>query len=208
VTINTPKAVRPGTAGCPLPGVELRIAADGEILVRGEAAPGVDGDGWLHTGDAGWLDDAGMLNVLGRLGDLWTGADGKRVSPGGLESLLKSSHFVTHALVVGAGRPFNAALLVPDFAVLRRMAQRRGIAFSSLEELVRDKRVREFLGKDIKGFNDKLAPHDQIHAWDLLPRELSAADGELTAAGTLRRAVVLERCAGEIERLYREGKAE
>jgi long-subunit acyl-CoA synthetase (AMP-forming)/cytochrome P450 len=208
VTLNTPKAVRPGTAGSPLPGVEVRIAGDGEILVRGETATAREGDGWLHTGDAGWLDDAGMLNVFGRQGDLWTGPNGKRISPGGLESLLKSSHFITHAVVVGAGRPFNAALLVPDFAALRRMAQRRGIVFSSLEELVRDERVREVLAKDVQGFNDKLAPHDKIHAWDLLPRELSAADGELTAAGTLRRAVVMERCVGEIERLYKEGKTE
>ncbi len=206
VTIATPKAVRLGTPGSPLPGVEVRMAAGGELLVRGATATGVDADGWLHTGDAGWLDDADMLNVFGRLGDLWTGAEGKKVSPGGLESLFKSSHFVTHVLVVGAGRPFNAALLVPDFAALRHLAQRRGIAFSSLEELVRDERVREVVGNDIKGFNDKLAPHDKLRTWDLLPRELAAS--ELTATGTLRREVVMERCAGEIERLYKEEKAE
>jgi len=183
----------------------VRVAEDGEILVRGATiAGGGTGDGWLHTGDAGWFDDAGMLNVLGRQADLFVNPEGKRVSPGGLETLLKSSHFIAHALVVGAGRPFNAALIVPDFAVLKRMARRRGIAYTEVEELVRDERVREVLGQELKGINDKLAAHDQIRAWDLLPRDLTTAAGELTAAGTLRRAVVMERCAAEIERLYAE----
>jgi len=202
VTVNRPKAVRPGTAGSALPGVEVRIAPDGEILVRGGTVATGNGDGWLHTGDSGGFDDAGMLNVFGRQADLFLGPEGKRISPGGLESLLKSSHFITHALVVGAGRPFNAALLVPDFAALERMARKRAIAYTAVEELVHDQRVREVLGREVKDINDKLAPHDQIRAWDLLPRELTAANGELTAAGTLRRGLVTERLAAEIEKLY------
>jgi long-subunit acyl-CoA synthetase (AMP-forming)/cytochrome P450 len=203
VTINRPKAVRPGTAGSALPGVEVRLAGDGEILVRGGTVAAGNGDGWLHTGDAGFFDDAGMLNVLGRQADLFLNPEGRRVSPGGLETLLKGSHFITHALVVGAGRPFNAALLVPDFGALQRMARKRGIAYTEIGELVHDERVREVLTQEIKGVNDKLAPHDKIQAWDLLPRQLTTAAGELTAAGTLRRAVVAERFAEEIERLYR-----
>jgi long-chain acyl-CoA synthetase len=195
--------VRPGTAGSALPGVEVRIAPDGEILVRGGTVAAHGDDGWLHTGDSGFFDDAGMLNVFGRQADLFTGPEGKRVSPGGLETHLKSSHFVTNALVVGAGRPFNAALLVPDFAALKRMARKRGIAYTEVADLVRDERVRQVIAQDVKGFNDKLAPHDKIQAWDLLPRELSASTGELTASGTLRRAVVTERCAAEIESLYK-----
>ena len=208
-TVNRPKAVRPGTSGSALPGLELRIAGDapeGEILVRGATVTAIagmsDGDGWLHTGDAGWFDEAGMLNVLGRQADLFLDAEGKRVSPGGLETLLKSSHFITQALVVGAGRPHNAALIVPDFAALKRMARKRGIAYTEVEELVHDDRVREVLGQEVKGFNDKLGPHDQIRAWALLPRDLTVAAGELTPAGTLRRAVVTQRYAAEIESLY------
>lgn len=202
VTVNRPKAVRPGTAGSALPGVELRLASDGEILVRGGTVTAASEDGWLHTGDAGFFDDAGMLNVLGRKADLFLNPDGKRVSPAGLETLLKASHFITHALVVGAGRPHNAALVVPDFGALQRMARKRGIAYTEVSELVHDERVREVLAQEVKGVNDKLAAHDKIQAWDLLPRPLTAAS-ELTAAGTLRRAVVMERCAGEIEALYR-----
>lgn len=203
VTVNRPKAVRPGTAGSALPGVEVRIAPDGEILVRGGTVAMSGDDGWLHTGDSGWFDDAGMLNVFGRQADLYTGPEGKRVSPGGLETLLKGSHFITYALVVGASRPNNIALLVPDFAALKRMARKRGIAYTDAGELIHDERVREVLGQELKGINDKLAPHDKIHAWTLLPRELSVSTGELTAAGTLRRAVVTERFAAEIESLYK-----
>ncbi len=205
VTVNRPKAVRPGTSGSALPGIEVRVAPDGEILTRGGtvAAPGPDG--WLHTGDSGFFDDAGMLNVFGRQADLYTGPEGKRVSPGGLETLLKGSHFIAHALVVGAGRPNNVALLVPDFAALQRMARKRGIAYTDPGELIHDERVREVLGQEIKGVNDKLAPHDKIHAWTLLPRELSASTRELTATGALRRAVVTEHYKAEIESLYKPG---
>ena len=204
VAVNTPRAIRPGTVGVPLPGVEVRIAPDGEILVRGEtvSAPAAGAEGWLHTGDVGWFDDAGMLNVLGRRQDLFEGAGGKRVSPAGLECLLRSSHFVAHAVVVGDGRPANAALLVPDFADLEQVARRRGIPYSSVEELARDPRVRELIGKDVQGFNDKLAAHDKIESWELLPQPFSVAGGELTPAGTLRRSAVLAKYAAEIERLY------
>jgi long-subunit acyl-CoA synthetase (AMP-forming)/cytochrome P450 len=214
VTLNGPGAVQPGTAGAPLAGVEVRIAADGEILVRGgtvarhgRPAPAVDAEGWLHTGDAGWIDEAAMLAVLGRQADLYTGHGGRRVSPGALETLLRSSHFAAHVLVVGKGRPFNAALIAPDFEALERMARRRGIAFTSREELLRAPRVRELYANEIKGFNDKLAAHDQIQAWDLLPRELTVAGGELTPAGTLRRAALLEKHAAEIERLYADHRS-
>lgn len=204
VTVNTPGAVRPGTAGVPLPGVEIQIAEDGEILVRGEtvAPHSLGTEGWLHTGDSGWIDDSGMLNVFGRLADLYTGMGGKKVSPGGLESLFRASHFVSQAVMVGDGRPYNGLLIAPDLEVLKRAASRRNIAYSSTEDLLRDSRVREIYAREIQGVNDKLAPHDQVRTWELLPRELTVEAGELTPAGTVRRAVVLERWAEAVERLY------
>jgi long-subunit acyl-CoA synthetase (AMP-forming)/cytochrome P450 len=211
VTVNTPRNVIPGTSGAPLPGVEVRIAPDGEILVRGETVarrgtppPAVDGEGWLHTGDTGSLDDSGMLKVLGRTADLFANQAGRRISPGGLETLLRSSHFVAHALVVGAGRPGNAALIFPDLTAVRRLAKRRGIAYSSLAELLRDERVRRPFENDFRNFNDTLGPHDKVQVWDLFPGELTIAADELTPAGTLRRAVVMERYKEEIEKLYAE----
>ena len=212
VTVNTPGAIHPGAAGAPLPGVEVRIAGDGEILVRGETvvryghpAPAVDTEGWLHTGDAGCIDEAALLAVLGRQADLYNGHGGSQVSPGGLETLLRSSHFAAHVLVVGRDRPFNAALIAPDFEALERMARRRGVSYTTREDLLHQPQVRELFADEIKGFNDKLAADDQIQAWDLLPGEFTVAGGELTPAGSLRRAVLLEKYGAEIERLYGEG---
>jgi long-subunit acyl-CoA synthetase (AMP-forming)/cytochrome P450 len=204
-TLNTPAAIQPGSSGVPLPGLEVRVAEDGEILVRGTAVaagPAVDAEGWLHTGDDGWIDEAGMLSVRGRKSEVFVGPYGKKVSPSGLESLIRSSHFIAHAVVVGEGRPHNAALLVPDLHALQRMAKRRRIEHSTTAELVRHPRVREVIGKEIDGYNERLAAHDQIKAWDLLPDGFSAATGELTSTRTLRRKAVLEKYAPEIEKLY------
>jgi long-subunit acyl-CoA synthetase (AMP-forming)/cytochrome P450 len=211
VALNTPRAIQPGTTGIPLPGVEIRIAEDGEILVRGETvarhgrpAPRVDEEGWLHTGDGGAIDEAAMLTVRGRRSDLFTRSGGGTVSPGALETLLRSSHFVSHVFVVGDGRPYNVALIAPDVEALPRMTQRFGIADTAVENVMRDPRVREHFDQDIKGFNDKLPAHEKIQAWHLLSGDFTVAGGELTAAGTLRRQAILEKYAAEIDGLYAE----
>ncbi|HVT57967.1 MAG TPA: cytochrome P450 [Thermoanaerobaculia bacterium] len=223
VTLNRPQAVYPGSAGAPLPGVELRFAADGEILVRGagvahggicskggdcgDGSHGgncvgqIDAEGWLHTGDIGLLDEAGMLNVLGRREDLFTSPDGHTVAPLPLSGLLGSSHLIAQALVVGGGGAANVALLVPDFTALRETCRRRGIAASTHAEMAAHPEVREIYRRELAGFNQKLAPHDQIRAWELLTGEWSAEGGELTATGMVRRPAVLERHAEAIERL-------
>ena len=207
-TLNTARSVRPGTAGAPLPGVELRIAPDGEVLVRGEnvarrgwngSAPAVDEAGWLHTGDAGWIDDAGMLELLGRKQDLAADAGGRRIAPAPLESLLRSSHYVAHAMVVVRGVP--GALIVPAHAELAKSFPRLA-AGRSPAELLAEPKVREALAKEVEGFNEKLAEHDKIRAWELVEGPFTAAGGELTWTGNLRRAVLLERYAGEIERMF------
>lgn len=204
-TLNSPAAVQPATVGAPVPGMELRVSGDGEILLRGPAVaagPAVDSEGWLHTGDHGWIDEAAMLNIMGRQSEMYTNGDGKKVSPGGLESLLRSSHFIAQAVVVGEGRPHNAVLIAPDSHLLQRVAKRRNIAFGSLDELVRDPAIRELIAKEIEGFNAKLAAHDQIKAWEILPHPFSVANGELTPTRTLRRKAVMEKYAGAIEKMY------
>ncbi len=217
VTVNTAAAIVPGSAGAPLPGVELTLGPDGEILVRGPgvarpaaarapataAEPAAAGAaGWLHTGDVGMLDDAGMLHVLGRREDLFVSPDGRRVAPVPLAGLLQSSHFIARALVVGEGRGSTGALVVPDFEFLAATLQRRGIAAASRQEMVRHPRVREIYEREIAGFNRDLAAHDQIKVWELLPDEWSVASGELSPTGTVRRRVVLERYAPVVEGLY------
>jgi len=206
VTLNTAAAVVPGSAGAPLPGVELTLGPDGEILARGpnvaRPATAVDAAGWLHTGDVGMLDDAGMLHVLGRREDLFAGPEGRRVAPVALAGLLQSSHFIARALVVGEGRDSTGALVVPDFEFLGATLERRGIAAASRQEMVRHPRVREIYEREIAGFNRNLAAHDQIKVWDLLSDEWSVASGELSPTGTVRRQVVLERYAPVLAGLY------
>jgi long-subunit acyl-CoA synthetase (AMP-forming)/cytochrome P450 len=208
VTLNTAAAVAPGSAGAPLPGVELTLGPDGEILARGpnvaRPATAVDAAGWLHTGDVGMLDDAGMLQVLGRREDLFAGPEGRRVAPVALAGLLQSSHFIARALVVGEGRDSTGALVVPDFEFLGATLGRRGIAAASRQEMVRHPRVREIYEREIAGFNRNLAAHDQIKVWDLLSDEWSVASGELSPTGTVRRQVVLERYAPVVAGLYSE----
>ena len=204
VTVNTAAAVVPGSAGAPLPGVELNLGADGEILARGPgfAAAAVGADGWLHTGDVGMLDDASMLHVLGRREDLFASPEGSRVAPVALAGLLQSSHFIARALVVGEGRASTGALVVPDFDFLAGRLRRRGIVAASRQEMVRHPRVREIYEREIAGFNRNLATHDQIEVWDLLADEWSVASGELTPAGTVRRQAVLERYAQAVAGMY------
>ncbi len=211
VTLNTPRAIQPATHGIPLPGVEIRIAEDGEILVRGETVarrgrpiPAVDEEGWLHTGDAGAFDEAAMLVVQGRKSDLIDRPGGLKVSPGILETLLRSSHFVAHVFVTGEGRPNNAALIAPDLKTMPRMIKRYELTEKTQAEVMADPRVREHFDKEIVGFNEKLAAHDKIQAWHLLADDFSVAGGELTPTGTLRRQVIREKYAAEIERLYTE----
>lgn len=206
VTFNTPGAVRPGTAGHPLPGVEIRIAADGEILVRGDnvAPSAASAAGWLATGDAGFFDDAGMLILLGRKEELFVDADGTTVAPGPLAAILTSSHFVAHALVAGETGGHPAALLAPDFTMLEALCRKRGIPVGPVggrAALVAEPQVREIYRREVDGFNQKLAAHDRIRAWELVADEWSVASGELTAAGTLRRPAVLAKYRAALDRL-------
>ena len=212
VTLNTAAATIAGSAGSPLPGVEMKLsAADGdEILVRGPGvAPGaVDADGWLHTGDVGMIDDAAMLHVLGRREDLFHNALGRRIAPVPLGGLLQSNHLIAKAMVAGDSRGALGALLVPDFDFLATTLRRRGIAAGSRRELVSDPRVRELYAHEIASINGGLAAHDQIRVWELLADEWSVESGELSPTGAVRREAVLERYAPVLQRLFGEAVAD
>ncbi len=214
VTLNTAATIVAGSAGTPLPGVEMELAAtDDEILVRGEgvaplAGGTVDAAGWLHTGDVGMLDDAAMLHVLGRREDLFRNAQARRIAPVPLAGLLQSNHLIAKALVAGEGRGSLAALLVPDFAFLGATLKRRGIVAGTRQEMVSDPRVRSLFEKEMAGLNHGLAAHDRIGAWELIADDWSVASGELSPTGAVRRRAVLERYAPLIERLLAQAGAE
>jgi long-chain acyl-CoA synthetase len=217
LTVNPPDAPRLGTVGPPIPGVELRIAEDGEILARGpnvmvgyynqpEATAAVLRDGWLHTGDIGELDERGYLRITDRKKDIVITSGGKKVVPQPVESALKSHPLVAEAMVIGEKRRFPAVLIVPDFAALERRLAELGRPAGPRAELVARPDVRELYQAVVDEVNRNLAQFERLKKFALLPEELSIERGELTPTMKVRRKVVEERYRSVIETMYAEGE--
>lgn len=213
VAVNPPGAIRLGTAGRPLPGVEVRIAEDGEVLVRGpgvmreyyrrpeETAEALR-DGWFHTGDIGEFDEAGYLKITDRKKDMFKTSGGKYVAPQAMENRLKLSPYIANALVVGAGRPFPACLIVPNFAAVENFARENGLEVSDRAALLRATIVRELFAREVQRANQGFGRPEQIKRWELVERDFSQVLGELTPTMKVVRGVVQKNFAAEIERLY------
>lgn len=212
LTVNPLEAPRPGSVGVAVPGVEIRIAADGEILARGpnvmqgyyhkpEATAEVIVDGWFHTGDIGRLDDDGYLTITDRKKEIIVTAGGKNVAPTPIEAELKRSPLVAEAVLVGNRRPCIAALLVPDFDAL---AQELGTpaGADAREAVAARSDVKERLEAVVAAVNADLPRHEQIKEFAALPAEFSIATGELTPTLKVKRRVVEERWGDAIEALY------
>jgi long-chain acyl-CoA synthetase len=213
-TTNTPDAFRLGTVGRPVPGVEVRIAEDGEILTRGPLnTPGylnlpertaelIDADGWLHTGDIGSLDPDGFLSVVDRKKELIITSGGENISPAGVENLLVAHPLIGQALSYGDRRPYVVALLTLDGDVAPAWARARGIEASSLAELAEEPAVLEAVGEAVAAANERLARVQQVKKWRLLPTEWTAESEELTPTLKLKRRVVHAKYADVIDALY------
>jgi long-chain acyl-CoA synthetase len=198
---NRPDSHRLGTVGLPLPGVEVRLAEDGEILLRGDTifagyladlaatAAVMTDDGWLRTGDVGELYGDGFLRIVDRKKDLIVTSGGKNIAPQKLEALLGAEPVVSHALVVGDGRPYLVALIAPDLAEVDRL----GLSHEQLEQRI---------DAAVKRLNQEVGKAERIARHAILQREFSQADGEVTATLKLRRRTCAERYTTEIERLY------
>lgn len=215
LTVNPPTAPRAGTVGKAVRGVELRIAADGEILARGpnimtgyynkpEATAEVIRDGWFHTGDIGSLDADGYLSITDRKKDLLVTSGGKKVAPQPLESALKQSPLVAEAVVLGDRRRYTAALIVPDFGALERRLTELGRPPAPRTELVKRPDVVGLYQEVVDRLNRDLAQYERIKRISVLPREFSMETGELTPSLKVKRKVVEELWRDEIEALYRE----
>jgi long-chain acyl-CoA synthetase len=220
LTINSHGATKLGSVGRAIPNVELRIAEDGEILARGPnimkgyynnpeaTAEAIDADGWFHTGDIGHLDEDGFLFITDRKKELIVTAGGKNIAPAPIENALKSSRFIAQAVVIGDRRKFISALIVPDFEALRPWARANGVTFANDEQLVADPAVRKLIADEIAPVNAELAQYERIKAWDLLPRELTLETGELTPTQKVKRRVVNQSFASQIDRMYEGGAGE
>jgi long-chain acyl-CoA synthetase len=214
VTANTNSAFKLGTVGRPFPGVELRLAEDGEILVRGTTCtPGyldrpeatadlIDSEGWVHTGDMGELDADGFLKLIDRKKELIITAGGENIAPSLIENYLKEHPLVGQALAYGDGRPYVVALITLDGEVAPVWAAAAGIDTTDLAALAEHPVVLAEVAKAVEGANERLARVQQVKKWRLLPAEWTAESEELTPSLKLKRRVVHGKYTDVIEELY------
>jgi long-chain acyl-CoA synthetase len=207
--------VKPGTVGPMIPGVEVRIADDGEILTRGlnimkgyygleeETARALEG-GWFHTGDIGMLDEDNYLIITDRKKDVIKTAAGKMIAPQPIENELKQSPYIQNAVVVGDRRKFPSALLVPDFGVLEEYARKQGWGFESAEDLFRSELVYKLLEDEVEKVNRHLAQFEKIKKFALLELDFTFDAGQLTYTQKVRRNVIEKHYAAIIDGLYDE----
>jgi len=213
IAVNSLDANRIGTVGHAIPGVEVRIAEDGEVLTRGphvfreyfkkpaETAAVIDDDGWFHTGDIGHLDRDGYLTITDRKKDLIKTSSGKYVAPQPIEGLLAASPLVDQAVVVGNGRKYVSVLVVPSRDGLRDWASTSGIP-GDYDVIVRDPRAHEALRAEVARLTPHLADYERIKRVALLPTEFSVEGGELTPTLKVRRRFIEEKYRDVIDDLY------
>jgi long-chain acyl-CoA synthetase len=216
ISVSSERAFRRGASGQPVPGVDVRIAEDGEILTSGPhvmkgyyenpaATEEVLKDGWLYTGDLGRLDEDNFLFITGRKKEILVTLGGKNIAPVFLESLLTQDPLFVQALVVGDNRPCLAALLVPNPDLLADEISARGIGVGTREEALVHPQVQLFVRERIRERLKDVAPYEQVQHFLLLPRGFTIEHGEMTAKLSLRRKVIEQHFAVEIESLYRRG---
>ncbi|GLW99743.1 AMP-dependent synthetase/ligase [Microtetraspora sp. NBRC 16547] len=213
-TANSPAAYKLGTVGRAEPGVEVRIAADGEILTRSPlntrgylnrpdaGAELLDEDGWLHTGDVGSIDDDGFVRIVDRKKELIITAGGENISPANIESALKEHPLVGQALAYGDRRPYAVAILTLDGEVAPGWARAQGIAFTDFAELAEHADVLKAVEAAVETANAKLARVQQVKRWRLLPVEWTPETEELTPSLKLKRRVIHAKYAELIDAMY------
>jgi long-chain acyl-CoA synthetase len=212
-TTNTHDRYRFGTVGPALPGFELRVADDGELMIRSETvfagyfkdpeatAAVLEPDGWLHSGDIATIDEDGFVTITDRKKDIIVTAGGKNIAPQNLENDLKTSRFVSQAVVVGDRRPYPAALITLDPVEIEKWAAEQGIE-GDVAALARDSRVIELVSSIVADVNRERSRFEQLKRFVVLPRDFEMEQGEVTPTLKLKRRVVLENFADEVEGLY------
>jgi long-chain acyl-CoA synthetase len=213
--INPPEKIKIGTVGPPSPGVEIKLAEDGEVMIRGrivmkgyrnqpdKTAEALDDDGWLATGDVGEFDEDGYLSIVDRKKELIIGASGKNMSPANIESKVKSgSTLIGQAIAVGDGKPYNVALITLDPDVAPAFAAQNGLDDTSPEALASADAVIAEIERGVAEANEKMARVEQIKKFRVLPADWQPGGDELTPTMKLKRKPIHEKYAAEIEELY------
>jgi len=217
IAVNTPQAHKIGTVGKPLPNLEVRIAEDGEVLVRGPSVfkqywnkvketQGAFVDGWFKTGDIGNLDADGFLCITDRKKDLIKTSGGKFIAPQPIENSLKHNVLIAEAVVLGEKHKFPSVLIAPNFPLLEEWARSHELAFASRQELVAHPEVRAVYEGIVDDLNRNMARYEKLKRMLLVADEFSAENGTLTASMKLRRRVVEERYRQQIEEMYEQAE--
>jgi len=216
ITTSSIDNIRPGTVGKAIPNVEIRIAEDGEIEVRGpnvmrgyynkpeETRAVFTSDGWFKTGDVGTLDKDGFLRITDRKKELFKTSGGKYISPQPIEQAIKGSRFVNQVVLIGAERKFPAALIVPVWEQLESYCKLKGIEVKSRSELCRHPRIIDLIQRQIEALTPNLAKYERIKKIALLENEFTIEGGELTPTLKVKRRVIDEKYRDVIEALYSE----
>ena len=213
IAVNTPQRLTIGTVGAPIPGVEVKVAADGEILTRGPhvmkgyfnhpeaTAEAIDPDGWFHTGDIGTLED-GLLRITDRKKDIIVTAGGKNIAPQPIENLVKANKYVAQAVMIGDRRKFPLILVVPNFDQLERWAGYKKISTSDRRKMLADPLVRAKMEKEVLGGLDKLAHYEKPKKVVLLEQDFTIDSGELTPTLKVKRRTVDRKFRALIDAAY------
>ena len=218
LTVNRNSKIKPGTVGPGLPSVQMRIAEDGEIMVKGptvfegyfqdpEATAEAFDDGWFHTGDIGIIDGDGHLKITDRKKDIIVNSSGKNIAPQRIEAILKTLPLVTQAIVFGDKKKYLVALLTLDEQAALEMARERGWTASDFAELAESPELKQFLKKELELRSGTLAEYERVRNLAVLKRELSVEAGELTATLKIKRNVVAARYKDLVAALFREDEA-
>ncbi len=203
-----------GTVGTVLPGIDVKIGAENEILVKGPTvmrgyynkpeatADAFTADGWFRTGDAGHFDESGALVLTERLKDLFKTSNGKYIAPQAIESRLGEDKYIEQVAVIGDKRKYVTAIIIPAFEALKEYARKKKIEYRSIDDLVRNKDIRRLIESRIENLQNGFAAFEKIKKFTLLPREFTMETGELTNTMKIRRPVIANRYAREIEAMY------
>lgn len=205
-----------GTVGPVIKGVEVKFAQDGEILCKGPnvmlgyynrpdlTAEVMDQEGYFHTGDIGVMMDNHFLKITDRKKEIFKTSGGKYIAPQALENKFKESSFIEQIMVIGENRKFPSALIVPNFAHLKKWCEIKGMPFTNPEDMILHQEVIDRIGKEVEDFNKDFGQTEQIKKFALLSKEWTIDSGELTATLKLRRKIIQEKFSSQIEKLYGE----